>query len=270
MESTQDLLEAFDRIKLKATSHAGELDELCLRARVYHRLYRHSDGNFVFPLIAAHGALWAKNYFRFAMSIGRRLAQIYALQPDIRDAHVVGLDEFANEFREINRRVCIDTYTWYHFIDQFHDHPLIAKMAPSRLLKALQRCHCARRQGFHLSKVEKEEVFDAFFLNEQETIVRPIVDRAAAKFEWKLMKNIALRPRIRFSYFKKAFWFRNFTDTDERIERGKLAFSAAAEVGFDRTEKALMAYRVLPENFLEVEGDEFGLDQFQAVAETAI
>ena len=267
MESTRELLDAFDRIKFKAAGHAGELHDLCQRARVYHRLYRHSGGNFVFPLIAAHGALWAMNYFPFALKLGRALAWGHFLNPGKRNARTLGLDAFADDFREINRQVCIDTYTWCHFTDQFHDHPLVQEVVPIRLLKALLQCHCARRQGIQLSLADKREVFDAFFLNEQETIVRPIVDRAKKNFDWPLMRSIALRPRIKFSYFKKPFWFRNFADTDERIVRGKLAFNTAVKVGFEGTEKALMKYGRLPDDFLHVEGDEFELDRFQPFAQ---
>ena len=47
------------RIKREAEILAGDTMDFSRRAAVYHHLYQSSGGNHMFPLIAAHGALWA-------------------------------------------------------------------------------------------------------------------------------------------------------------------------------------------------------------------
>lgn len=61
----------FCAFQAEAKVLAGGLTDLAQRAMVYHHLYRVSNGNHVFPLIAAHGALWAGGYFRYGLRLGR-------------------------------------------------------------------------------------------------------------------------------------------------------------------------------------------------------
>ena len=60
-------LEAYyDSLRSEAERLAGGLNDLAQRATVYHHLYEHSGGNHIFPLIAAHGAMWARGYLGLA------------------------------------------------------------------------------------------------------------------------------------------------------------------------------------------------------------
>ena len=60
--------------RLEGEKLAGSLFQLTQRASVYRHIYRASGGNHIFPLIAAHGALWARGYFRWALDLGRKLS----------------------------------------------------------------------------------------------------------------------------------------------------------------------------------------------------
>lgn len=92
-----------------------------------------------------------------------------------------------------------------------------------------------------------------FFLWEQENIVGPAVERAFDDFQWALIKALALRPRIRFSYFprKAPLIFENFANKDERINRGLAAFELAAHAGWDAVKAALGLYGIMPDEFRE-------------------
>lgn len=241
---------AYRAIHEEATALAGGLTDLGQRATVYHHLYRASGGNHVFPLIAAHGALWAGGYFRFGLRLGRWLSWQY-LNGDVRRRQLAALDAFADVFRDVNRRVCIDTYTNLHFTARFGNHPDAALVVPMDLLDALQRVHAAERRGVVLDNRKKLAIFQAHFLHEQARVVGPALEAAVQAFDWPLVKAIALRPIIRFAYFPHGqwFWFRNFSLRQERIERGMTAFELGARVGWDRVENALRDYRVLPEEF---------------------
>ena len=49
-------------VRADAIRLAGGPDDMVQRALVYHYVYKLSGDAFVFPLIAAHGALWARWY----------------------------------------------------------------------------------------------------------------------------------------------------------------------------------------------------------------
>jgi hypothetical protein len=244
---------SYEHLRHEAALLAGGINDLAQRASVYHHLFEHSRGNHVFPLLAAHGALWAAGYFRLGMKVGSVLTWQHAFAPDRRRDLIAQLTAFANAFRDINRRVCIETYTIYYLSDQTELLPFAERHVPPDLLEQMARCHAARRAGRQLSDAEKRSLFGAFFLWEQNNIVGPSVDAAAEEFTWLLMKWLALRPTVRFSYLPKSvsLSFKNFADMAERIERGFQAFDAGALVRWDHVEGMISKYRLMPDSFFE-------------------
>ncbi len=251
MESIEHLAAAYERWHDEAERLAGGLHDLAQRSTVYHHLFAASGRNHVFPLIAAHGALWARGYFRFGMRLGAWLSLPAVVEPGRRERLMHSLASFADAFRDVNRRVCIDTYTSFHFTALYGEHPSADSFVPVNQLEALARIHHARRRGVELRDDEKRAVFEAFFRNEQATVVGPSVTEATAAFDWPLLKFIALRPVIRFAYFPRGerLWFRNFADRDNRIANGLRAFEIATEVGLATVEARLRDYAILPEAF---------------------
>jgi hypothetical protein len=246
---------------------AGGLHDLSQRATVYHHLYQHSDGNHIFPLIAAHGALWAGRYFRFGMQLGQICSWQYPFSSFRRQEQMEQLSAFADAFRDINRCVCIETYTSYHFTERYGHHPLADRIIEPTVLHALNRCHEARRSGQQLSTENKRYVFQLFFLNEQQQIVGPAIKRAMNEFHWPAMKFLAVRPVIRFSFFgTRAMFFRSFADSNERIAKGLRAFDRGAKAGWETVEKTLGDYRILPAGYLDAATDEFDRVRHAALA----
>ncbi len=242
------LQRAFEELTDEGTRLAGSLAQLAQRASVYHHLFRASGGNHAFPLIAAHGALWAGGYFRFGLRLGRLLAWQHGFDSEKRRQLLADLDAFADVFREVNRLVCVDTYRNFYFTARFGNHPDAAELVRPTILEALNRLHSARKAGRIYDEAEKHALFRAHFLNEQETVVGPRIAAAVAALDWPLLKSIALRPIIRFAYFPGGgrLWFRNFTDTEERIRQGERAFQLASAVGWKYVERSLERYAVLP------------------------
>ncbi len=249
--SLSDLQAAYAALRDEATRLAGGLTDLAQRATVYHHLYRDSGGNHVFPLIAAHGALWAGGYFRFGMRLGRCLGMQYWFNAARHRAQLAALHAFADAFRDINRRVCAEIYTNYHFVHRFGDQAGADALMPAAVFEALQRVHWARRNDRGLSDAERLTVFEAHFLNEQETVVGPSVARAVAAFQWPSMRWLALRPVVRFAYFPRwhALRFCNFADVGERVRNGLQAFAWGAELGWGNVEERLRTYHILPDEF---------------------
>jgi hypothetical protein len=257
--AAEHLHRAYDTLTEEGARLAGTLPQLAQRASVYHHLFRASGGNHVFPLIAAHGALWAGGYFRFGMRLGRALVWQHCFDAEKRARLLGELETFADAFREVNRQVCVDTYRNFYFTAQFGDHPDAAEFIRPTILEALNRLHAARERGETYDEGEKHELFRTHFLNEQETVVGPRISAAVARFEWPLLKGIALRPIIRFAYFPRAtvLCFRNFALTEERIRNGERAFAIGSQMGWNVVEQALRRYAVLPEMALEEPGRYF-------------
>lgn len=249
--TTTELRQAHQRLLDEATRLAGSPTALSQRATTYHHLFRDSGGNHFFPLIAAHGALWARGYFAFGVKLGHWLSWQYLFDADRRKRQLAALDEFANTFRDVNRRVCIDTYANYHFTAEHGEHSDAATILDPQLLDALNRVHAARLARRELSDGEKRYVFETHFLHEQASVVGPSLQAAVEKFDWPLLRAIALRPLIRFAFFREwqFFWFRNFACREERIEKGLRAFDLAASIGWDQVESALRDYDILPAAF---------------------
>lgn len=239
------------RIHQEATALAGAITDLGQRASVYHHLYESSGGRNVFPLIAAHGALWGAGYFALGMRIGTLLSAQFLFSPRVRHDKLRQLHAFADAFREINRQVCVEAYTAYHFTRLHGQAPGAERYLQPRLLAALNQCHQAQAQGEPLPQPARRELFTAFFLWEQEIIVGPSVEQALATLDWPLIRQVALRPRIEFAYFSSSrdMKFSNFASTAERITKGLRAYELAEQAGLDRVEHALRHYGVLPQAF---------------------
>jgi hypothetical protein len=255
-------------LRKKAETLAGKVGDLVQRSSVYHHLYSHSGQNHSFPLLAAHGALWASGYFKQGMQFGSLVAAFKGLQGHDRLALIASLQSFADDFRDINRRVCVETYFIYHLTAQTENFDIASTWMPESLLVEMDRCHCARRSGRSLSNNERRSLFMAFFLWEQEHIVGPAIETAYAKFGWSLIRSLALKPRIRFAYFDK--WsplaFKNFADTSERIEMGVRAFDRACLAGWQKVENALFDYEIMPKLF-EANAEEYFRTKIETLAQ---
>ncbi len=167
------------------------------------------------------------------------------------------LHRFAEDFRDINRRVCVETFFIYWLTARPHLRGQAEALVPSDLLSEMDRCHVARLAGRSLSDEERRALFRAFFLWEQANIVGPAIRAAFAQFEWPLIRYMALRPRIRFAYLCEPLSFTDFSDTSERVEMGMRAFQQACSVGWDRVEDTLSRYEIMPDAFVADPGDFF-------------
>ena len=174
----------YAQLRREATLLAGGIHDLTQRASVYHHLFEYSQGNHVFPLLAAHGALWARGYFKLGTRIGSVASWRYATSPSTRQTLMDRLGAFADAFRDINRRVCVETYAVYHLTSDNRLLRRAERHVPRDLLDPMIRCHTARRAGRRLSNDEKRALFKAFFLWEQTNIVGPSIDLAVSKFDW--------------------------------------------------------------------------------------
>ena len=239
-------------IREEATKLAGRPTDLIQRSSVYFHIYQHSQGNHVFPLLAAHGALWGSGHFAKGLKVGRILSKIATGKTDLKRRRLDALEKFALAFKEINRRVCVETYTSYHMTRIYGEHSDIVNFIPIELCEALNRCHHSNRSKSKLNDSEKKDLFNTFFLWEQDNIVCPGVDAAVAQMDWPLIMWLAMKPAIGFSYFglTKRLWFSDFASKQERIEKGILAFEIARSAGWCKVEGTLGGYKIMPEHFL--------------------
>ncbi|MEN3238819.1 MULTISPECIES: hypothetical protein [Methylobacterium] len=152
---------------------AGGTGDLAQRALAYHHLFRHSGGHHAFPLLAAHGALWARGYFAWGARAGAALSLGALHRPALRRARLAGLAGFAEAFRAINRRVFVEVYASYRFTLAHGERAGAEAHVDPVLLDALNRCHHAGRRMTALGPDERAHLFEAFFRWEQRMVVAP-------------------------------------------------------------------------------------------------
>lgn len=245
--SPQALATRYAELQQQAEERAGDLLDIPGRAKLLHGMYRESGGNHVFPLLAAHGALWAATFFDVGGSLGRLIARRYFYNSRERAFRLGLLETFANDFRAVNRQVCIDSWANFQFVRE-HGHETGAEaVVPPTLLAALNHVHDAVRSGKLLGEAEREAVFRESFHWEQELTVAAGVSAAVSKFECPILKALCLKPPVRFAYFPrwKYIWFRNFSDKSERIRKGLLAFEYAQQRGWAGVEERLLSHHIL-------------------------
>jgi hypothetical protein len=170
----------------------------------------------------------------------------------VREARMRRLEAFATAFKDINRRVCVETYTTYHLTRLHGENPEIEAFVPRELYRALNACHSARRSGEHLNAAELRGLFQSFFLWEQDNVVGPGIDAAMDVLDWPVIMWIAMKPAIGFRYFRPftRLWFRHFESKSERIEKGLRAFELASRAGWSEVQFALRNYGIMPESFV--------------------
>jgi hypothetical protein len=250
----EELRSEFQRLRAEGERLAGGLRDLSQRATVYHHLFQASGGRHIFPLIAAHGALWARGYFDFGRRLGERIASCqYLFRPELRRKRLAELAGFADAFRQINRRVCVDTYVNFHFTSRWGETPAARELIAAPLLGALNAMHASIREERPVSDAERRDLFRVHFLDEQERVVGPSLQAAVDAFSWRLMRWLALKPTVKFSYLpsSQALRFWNFSSRDERIANGLKAFDTGAALGWSAVAAALDDYQLLPKEFFD-------------------
>jgi len=233
--------EVIDVIHNDGLRLAGRRDDMQQRAVVYHHLYLVSGGNFVFPLIAAHGALWAKWYLVAAHFAARVLSFLDITSALTRRERFAQYRAYVNAFKDINRSVMVESYTVFHASRLFGDKVLSDWDMPEHLIEQMMACHAATAAGENLSDTALRQFYEDFFRWEQIKVVGPVVDDALAAFQWRLMRWFCLRPWVWFSYFRfgRSMNFRNFADPEERTQKGLIAFDRAASTGWKKIEANL-------------------------------
>jgi hypothetical protein len=242
---------AYGAIRAEATRLAGGPGDMPPRVALLHSIFADSGGNHVFPEVALHGALWAFGFYERRGTVSRMISWRYAHDREERARRSYMLFEFAQGFKEANRSVFIDTYTNYWFTKAHGEEPGAEDVLPPPLLDALNRVHRAARAGARLTRSERREVFERALQFEQEETVGPKVRAEVAKFDCPVLTAIVLRPVVRFAYFprREFMLFRNFGDTDERIEKAVRSYELAEDAGWDSVGSAIRFQGVLPPRF---------------------
>jgi hypothetical protein len=92
-------------IRSDADLLAGGVDDLGQRSLVYHRVYRDSGTIFHFPLVASHGALWARWYLLAAWLAANVFAVVDFTCSLTRKQRMATYQAYVRAIKEINRQV---------------------------------------------------------------------------------------------------------------------------------------------------------------------
>ncbi len=176
-------------------------------------------------------------------TVGSRLLALGDLfNPPLRRARLRAVDRFADQFRDINRRVCAESYALFYYTREFGADALMCELIGEEFAAMLSQCHLSIALGLPFDQDRRERLFQAFIEWEQSAIVGPLVDTAFAGFDWQPVLRLALRPRLKFAYFRTwySLKFDNFASRAERIKMGVLVYRHAEEVGLPQVEAALL------------------------------
>jgi hypothetical protein len=96
-------------------------------------------------------------------------------------------------------------------------------------------------------------VFEKALLFEQERTVGPAVREEVSKFDCPVLTSLVLRPIVRFAYFPRTTMmiFRDFGETDERIEKAIRSYELAERAGWSGVTDAIRYQGVLPDRCLD-------------------
>jgi len=234
----------YERIRAQATELAGAPGDIPARVRELEEIYLDSRGNHGFPLVAAHGAMWAQGYFARGGAVGEAISYRYFYDEAERERRLTMLNEFAVSFQKTNRQVFIDTYTNYWFSKMHGRAPGADRYVPRELLQGLNAAHEATATGRTLSARAHRDLFIQALHWEQESMVARSVDEAVARFDCPILKALALKPVVRFQYFPRArvFFFGDFSDKTERVARAIESYDLAVQAGWGRVLESLRDY----------------------------
>jgi len=225
---------AYESTKARARAIAGEPADILPRVRAHREIYLDSNGNHAFPLIALHGALWGYDFFETTGKLGELISYRYFLDAEEKEKRLAMLNEFARGFKAVNREVFIDTYTNYHFTKEHGRTPGADEFINPELLAALNEVHAAAKTNTQIDERKKKDIFLSALRFEQEITVAPGIERELAKFDCPILRALCMKPIVRFAYFPilRTFYFRDFSNKDERIDRAVRAFDIAAYRGW--------------------------------------
>jgi hypothetical protein len=238
----------YDAIRATAVQLAGEPGDIAQRVMVHHQIYRDSNGNHAFPLVALHGALWAAGFFETTGRLGDALRARYFYSRRERELRMAMLGGFAQGFKAVNRSVFVDTFTNFYFTRHYGSRNDASSLLHPELFAALNAVHAATQSGIQLKPEQKRLVFSLALQYEQEVTVAPGIKAEVEKFDCPILTFLCLRPLVRFPYFPRRtwMWFRNFADKSERIAKAMRSYDLAAQTGWTTVESAMRLSPVLP------------------------
>lgn len=241
----------YQKLRDEAAILAGEPSDIPQRAVFLHEIFTDSKGNHGFAEIATHGALWGFNFFETTGTLGNLISYRYFYNPgEMKFRHGL-LQGFSEGFKAANRAVFVDTYSNYYFTKKYGEEKESETLFKPELLAALREIHHAAKDEKLLDVPSRRRLFQTTLQWEQETTVAPAVKREVAKFDCPILKRLVLKPFVRFQYFPKLkyFWFKNFSETEERIRNAHQCFEIAEKTGWERVFRAMQNYRILDAEF---------------------
>lgn len=235
----------YSALKAHARAIAGKPGDILPRVRAHHAIWIDSKGNHSFPLIALHGALWGYDFFETTGKLGELISYRYFYDSEEKANRLAMLDGFAEGFKAVNREVFIDTYTNYYFTKEHGRARGAEELVAPPLLEALNEVHAATAAGVDLDDPTRRRIFERALAFEQEITVAPGIAQELAKFDCPILRTLCLKPVVRFAYFPllRTFYFRDFSNKEERIDRALRSFDIAAYRGWATVATAIGDYR---------------------------
>lgn len=233
--NNQNLEARYAEIRENAERDSCRVASLRKRARGYLNVYNASNGACRFALIAAHGALWAAWYL-----ICAKLAAVVFAVFDFSKGYSPikryrQFSSYVTALKNINKLVMLESYVLVFTVRDLGAEFAATKGIPLDLARDYEKAI----SGQVTNESFLRDLYHRHFLWEQERVVSNKLDDAFAEFTWPFMRNLCQKPWVWFSYFRagKSMNFKKFTDQEERVEKGLIAYDRAVSYGVDKIAK---------------------------------
>jgi hypothetical protein len=244
---TVELRTEYETLKHRALTVAGRSGDVKARVLALRDIYRDSRGDHAFPLLAMHEMLWAYDFFEVTGTLGDFITHRFVGDVTAQGMRLDMLSEFAEAYRTGCCNAFVDTYTNYYFSRAYGEMPGADRFVRPSLLHALNELQHGIQRKKRLPEERKRELFSlALEFEQAQTLAGEIrlgLDRLTCPFVHGLVR----RAVVRLAYFppQVRFYYRDFSDADERVARGRRAYELATQRGWDKVSDATHGYGII-------------------------
>lgn len=257
----------YRRIREEANRLAGKPDNIVNRSVLMHSLYQDSKKNFTFAELAAHGGLWFNFLFDYHNSTTAKIISFLASPiPSLKRKWNTKLRALCETLQKGNQLIFVESFSAYFFSKLFGKEPGASRFVAAPLLNELNDIHDAAKAGIPLSEEKKKQAFLECFHWEQK-LADPIIKEAYDAFDIPVFKQVAINPIVHMSFIPKyrAVFYRNFTNIEERLVKGKKIYDIAVSKGWAYITQSLKRYRECPKD-LELQSQRYQRELSETMA----
>ncbi len=246
---SSELRAEYGAIRHRAIALAGRSGDVKARVLALRDIYRDSRGQHVFPLLAMHEMLWAHDFFEVTGTLGDFITHRFVGDVTAQGTRLEMLRAFAEAFRAGCQNAFVDTFTNYYFSRDYGEAPGADRFVLPSLRGAQTDLHRAIRAKRSLTEAQRRTLYCLALEFEQARTLAVDIGRGMKGLTCPFVHGLVRRAVVRLTYLppQVRFYFRDYSNVEERLARGLRSYELASQRGWDKVSDATHAYTlVLP------------------------